>query len=159
MIRQDYAEAWLEQGKLDEQIGDDQSALSAYSQAVGANARLPEPRYRRARLYIRQDRMSEAETDLEAATSAQPNFPEAHYWLGRVYQAENRPQAARDEFKLAVTQRNGNYPDARFYQGIAEEQLGQRSEALASFQAALDQSDSSAWASDARAALVRLGGQ
>jgi tetratricopeptide (TPR) repeat protein len=159
MIRQDYAEAWLEQGKLDEEIGDDQSALNAYSQAIRANARLAEPRYRRAHLYIRQDRMSEAESDLEVAISTQPSFPEAHYWLGRVYQAQNRPQAARDEFKLAVTQRNGNYPDARFYQGIAEEQLGQRSDAVASFQAALDQSDSSAWASDAREALLRLGGQ
>jgi tetratricopeptide (TPR) repeat protein len=101
--------------------------------------------------------MSEAESDLEAATSAQPNFPEAHYWLGRVYLAENRPQAARDEFKTAVAQRSDNYPDARFYQGIAEEQLGQRTEALASFKTALAQGGDSAWASDARAALARLG--
>jgi tetratricopeptide (TPR) repeat protein len=101
--------------------------------------------------------MSEAESDLEAATSAQPSFPEAHYWLGRVYLAQDRSQAARDEFKTAVAQRNDNYPDARFYQGIAEEQLGQRSEALASFQAALQQGSDSAWASDARAAVARLG--
>jgi tetratricopeptide (TPR) repeat protein len=157
-IRPAYAEAWLEQGKLNEQSGNDQAALSAYSQAIAANARLAEPRYRRAQLYIRQDRMGEAESDLEAATGAQPNFPEAHYWLGRVYLAEDRAQAARDEFKTAVAQRSGNYPDARFYQGIAEEQLGQRNEALASFKTALDQSGDSAWASDARAALARLGG-
>jgi tetratricopeptide (TPR) repeat protein len=156
-IRPAYAEVWLEQGKLYEQGRNDQAAISAYSQAISAKPRLAEARYRRARLYIRQDRMSEAESDLEAATSAQPNFPEAHYWLGRVYLAENRPQVARDEFKAAVAQRSDNYPDARFYQGIAEEQLGQRTEALASFKTALAQGGDSAWANDARAALARLG--
>ena len=54
----------------------------------------------------------------------QPNFPEAHYWLGRAYLAKGEPRPAREQFLLAVEQRGGNYPEARFYQGIAEEQLG-----------------------------------
>jgi hypothetical protein len=56
-----------------------------------------------------------------------------------------------------VAQRGGNYPDAYFYQGIAEEQLGQRAEAVASFQSALSQGGDSVWATDAQAALARLG--
>ncbi len=156
-IRANYDLAWLEQGKLYEQARLDDQALDAYSNAIGANGRLAEARYRRALLYIRRDRMSEAETDLEAATSAQPNFSEAQYWLGRVYLAQNRPQAARDAFKTAVEQRGGNYPDAYFYQGIAEEQLGQRAEAATSFQHALAQGSDSVWATDAKAALARLG--
>lgn len=159
LIRPDYAEAWLEKGKLEEAAGRDQAALDAYSQAISSNGRLAEPRYQRARLYIRQDQMSDAERDLEMAIRARPNFPEAHYWLGRVYQAQNRQQLAREEFGLAVAQRDGNFPDARFYQGIAEEQLGLRDAALESFRVALEQSDSSPWASDARAALARLGSQ
>jgi tetratricopeptide (TPR) repeat protein len=155
-IRPRYDRAWLEQGKLYEQLGRDGRALEAYSQAIVANGRLAEARYRRGLLYVRQDRMSEAESDLEAATSAQQNFPEAHYWLGRVYLAQNRPQAARDEFKTAAGLLNGTYPDARFYQGIAEEQLGQRTEAIASFQSALAQNASAIWATDAREALARL---
>jgi tetratricopeptide (TPR) repeat protein len=156
-IRADYDLAWLEQGKLYEQNRQDTEAISAYSKAIAANGRLAEARYRRALLYIRGDSMSEAESDLEAATSAQPNFAEAHYWLGRVYLAQDRPQAARDSFKTAVAQRGGNYPDAYFYQGIAEEQLGQRDEAVASFQSALAHGGDSVWATDAQAALARLG--
>jgi tetratricopeptide (TPR) repeat protein len=156
-IRPRYAGAWLEKGKLEEQIGRDGPALEAYNQAIIANSSLAEARYRRGLLYVRQDRMSEAASDLEAAISAQSNFPEAHYWLGRVYLAQNRARIARDEFQTAVRLLNGTYPDARFYQGIAEEQLGQRSEAVASFQAALAQNAGAVWANDARAALVRLG--
>jgi tetratricopeptide (TPR) repeat protein len=157
-IRADYDLAWLEQGKLYEQARLDDDALNAYSRAIDANSQLAEARYRRALIYIRGDRMSEAESDLENAIRAQSNFAEAHYWLGRVYLAQNRAQAARDSFKTAVAQRDGNYPDAYFYQGIAEEQLGQRAEAAASFQSALAQGgDDSVWATDARAALARLG--
>jgi tetratricopeptide (TPR) repeat protein len=156
-IRPDYDLAWLERGKLYEQKREDDNALEAYSNAIGANSRLAEARYRRALIHIRNDRMSEAESDLETATGAQPNFAEAHYWLGRVYLAQNRAKAARDSFKTAVAQRGGNYPDAYFYQGIAEEQLGQRNEAVASFESALAQGGDSVWASDARAALTRLG--
>jgi tetratricopeptide (TPR) repeat protein len=156
-IRPKYAEAWLEQGKLHEQRGDDPGAINAYNRAIDANGKLAEARYRRGLLLIRQERMSEAENDLAAATGAQPNFPEAHYWLGRVYLAQNRALAARDEFKTAVTQRGGNYPDALFYQGIAEEQLGQRTEAISSFKTALDQGGDSVWAGDARTELMKLG--
>jgi superkiller protein 3 len=156
-IRADYDMAWLERGKLYEQARQDDQALDAYSSAIAANGRLPEARYRRALLYIRGERMGEAESDLETATSAQPNFAEAHYWLGRVYLAQDRPQAARDSFKAAVAQRGGNYPDAFFYQGVAEEQLGQRAEAVASFQSALSQGGDSIWVTDAQAALARLG--
>jgi superkiller protein 3 len=155
-IRADYDLAWLEQGKLYEQARQDNLALDAYSNAIEANSRLAEARYRRALLHIRGERMGEAESDLETATRAQPNFAEAHYWLGRVYLAQNRPQAARESFKTAVAERGGNYPDAYFYQGVAEEQLGQRAEAVASFQSALAQGGDSIWATDAQAALARL---
>jgi Tfp pilus assembly protein PilF len=120
---------------------------------------MAEPRYRRAHLYMRQERMSDAEKDLKTAISVQKNFPEAHYWLGRVYLAQNRPQNARDEFITASSQRDNHYPDARFYQGIAEERLGLREAAIASFQSALDMSDGNAWTNDARVALQRLGAQ
>jgi tetratricopeptide (TPR) repeat protein len=156
-IRPTYDQAWLERGKLYEQMNNDTRALEAYNQAISANSKLAEARYRRGLLYTRQDNMSQAESDLTAAISAEPAFPEAHYWLGRVYLAQDRPAAARDEFKTAISQLGNNYPDARFYQGIAEEQLGQRAEAAASFQAALAQGSNSAWATDARAALARLG--
>ena len=155
--RPNYAEALLLQGKLYEQIGDDDHAISSYSKAIAANGQLAEPHYRRALLRIRQNNMSDAESDLAAATRLQPNFSEGHYWLGRTYLAEGRALAARDEFVQAIGQREGNYADAYFYRGLAEEQLGQREEAAASFKSAIEQGRDSAWADEAQAALARLG--
>jgi tetratricopeptide (TPR) repeat protein len=152
-----YAEAWLLQGKLNEQKNDEDGAINAYGKAIGANGQLAEPHYRRALLFLRRNNISDAEGDLEAATRIQPNFPEGHYWLGRTYFAEGRAAAAREQFQQAIDQRGGTYVEARFYQGLAEEQLGQRDDAAASFKATLDQGRDSAWANEAQAALARLG--
>ena len=117
---------------------------------------MAEPRYRRALVYMRYDKLDAAMRDLQSAIDIQPNFSEAHYWLGRGYLAQNTPKQARAEFVTAIEQRNGTFPDARFYQGLAEERLGQRSEAIASYQTALDQDTNGAWASEARTAIARL---
>jgi tetratricopeptide (TPR) repeat protein len=105
---------------------------------------------------MRHDKLDEAMRDLESAINIQPNFSEAHYWLGRAYLAQDRAKQARAEFVTAIEQRGGTYPDARFYQGLAEERLGQRNDAVASYQAALDQNNNGEWANEARMALVRL---
>ena len=156
-LRPAYAEAYLLQGKLYEKRGNIDQAIAAYGKSIGVNGKLFDPHYARALLYIRQDRMAEAESDLEAATRIRPDSAEAHYWLGRTYFAEGRAAAARDQFKEASDRRGGNYPEARFYQGLAEEQLGQRDAAVASFRAALEQDRNGAWAGEAQAALARLG--
>jgi predicted TPR repeat methyltransferase len=56
-----------------------------------------------------------------------------------------------------VELRNGDYVDARFYQGLSEEQLGQRDAAIASFRATLELDRSGEWTTEANAALARLG--
>jgi tetratricopeptide (TPR) repeat protein len=155
-LRPAYPEALLLQGKLFEQQSNDTAALDAYSKAIQASTTLAEPRYRRALVYIRYDKLDDAMADLQSAIDIQANFSEAHYWLGRTYLAQGKPKQARAELMLAIDQRGGTYPDARFYQGLAEEQLGQRNDAVASYQAALDQNTNGDWANEARTALVRL---
>jgi len=155
-MRPNYAEALLLQGKLFEQQGNDTAALESYSKAIKASTILAEPLYRRALLYMRYDKFDDAMRDLQSAIDIQPNFSEAHYWLGRAYLAQGQAKQARTEFMTAIEQRGGTYPDARFYQGLAEERLGQRNEAVASYQAALDQNNNGEWANEARMALVRL---
>ncbi len=155
-LRPDYAEAYLLQGKMFEQVGQTDEAIKVYERAINANRRLAEPYYRRALLHISGDRMNDARRDLEQAVRHQQNFPEAHYWLGRTYLADGRYNDAREQLQTAVNQRNGNYPEALYYQGLAEEQLGQRAEAIASYQNALTQDQNSAWASEAQAAITRL---
>ena len=146
----------LLQGKLHEQLGDRQAALDSYTRAIEVGDALAEPYYRRALLYARAEQFDTAADDLEAAIDIQPNFSEAHYWLGRAYLAQGSPRTAREQFAEAITQRGGNFPDARFYQGVSEEQLGQRNDALLSYQAALEQAGASEWAGEAQAALARL---
>src|SRR6266542_1706065 len=155
-MQPNYSEALLLQGKLFEQQGNDTAALESYSKAIKARKILAEPLYRRALLYIRLDKLDDAMRDLQSSIDIQPNFSEAHYWLGRSYLAQGKAKQARAELITAIEQRGGTFPDARFYQGLGEEQLGQRNDAVISYQVALDQNNNGEWANEARTALVRL---
>jgi tetratricopeptide (TPR) repeat protein len=155
-LRASYPDALLLQGKIYEQQGRDVLAMEAYGKSIAADGSVAEPYYRRALLSMRKDQLDDAENDLEQAIKIQPNFPEAHYWLGRAYLAQSQFRQARDELASANEQRGGNYPDALFYQAMAEEQSGLRDEALASYQAALAQNSEADWAGEARTAIDRL---
>jgi tetratricopeptide (TPR) repeat protein len=157
--RPTYAEALLLQGKLYEQTNRDRKALSAYEAAIDANRRIAEPHYRRALLLIQDNRLDTARGELDTALQIQAIFPEANYWRGRIEFAQAHYREALDRCSLAVQQANGNYPEARLYQGLAEEQLGLRDAAIASFRATLDQGANTVWVGEARAALSRLGAQ
>lgn len=151
-----YAEALLLLGKIEEQLGYDSRALEAYGRAVSANPRLAEPHFRRALLLVRANRLSDAREDLEIATRLEPNFAEAHYWLGRVHFTQRNFEVAAFRFREAVSRRGGNYPEARYYQGRTEEQLGELNAAIQSFEAVANQNEDALWAGEARAALARL---
>ncbi|MBO9341681.1 MAG: tetratricopeptide repeat protein [Roseiflexus sp.] len=155
-LRPRYAEAALLLGKIYERQGYSTRALEAYKRAIDINPRLAEPHYRRALLLIRTDRLNEAREELEVATRLDPNFAEAHYWLGRVYFAQRNVQAALNRFREAVNRQGGVYPEARYYQGLAEEQLGDLNAAIRSFETVANQSDDTLWAGEARAALARM---
>ena len=159
LYRPKYAEVFLLRGKMFEQAGSHRQALNAYSDAIDANGKLSEARYRRALLLIQDNKLKDAQKDLDAAVAAQPVFPEARYWLGRLAFADTRYEQALEQFKQAVAQAaaNGqNYAEARFYQGLTEERLGLRDAAIASIQASLQENTNSSWAGEARTALDRL---
>lgn len=155
-LRPRYAEAALLLGKIYERQGYSTRALETYKRAIEINPRLAEPHYRRGLLLIRADRLNEAREELEIATRLDSNFAEAHYWLGRVYVAQRNFQAALNRFREAVNRQGGAYPEARYYQGLAEEQLGDLNAAIRSFETVANQSDDTLWAGEARAALARM---
>jgi tetratricopeptide (TPR) repeat protein len=162
-LRPEYAEALLLRGKIDETQERDDQALEHYRQAIEARRPqtpaliIAEAHYRRGLILIRSNRLDEARRDLEEAARLQPNFSEASYWLGRVYFAQDNMRDARERFRRAVALRGGSYAEAQYYQGMAEEQAGMRSEAITSFRAAMEQGRDTIWATEARAALTRMG--
>ena len=155
-LRPIYPQARLLQGLIYEQQGQTAAAIDAYSKSIDAGGKLAEPYYRRALLYMSGQRLDDAARDLEKAIGIQPNFAEAHYWLGRAYLAQGRPRPARDQLTIADDQFGHTNADTLFYLAMAEEQLGQHSDALASYQAALARNGSGEWANEARLAVDRL---
>ena len=156
-LRPTYAEAFLVRGRIDEDQGDTAAANDAYSQAISANARLAEPPFRRGLIALRQKRLDDARSDLETAVRLQPEYPEARYWLGRVYFAQGIYRSAAEQLAKAVDQRGGSYAEAWYYRGLTEEQLNSRDDAIQALRMAVQQGDGAAWMPDAKAALLRLG--
>ncbi len=154
--RPTYAEALLLKGKILKSQGQIPEAEDAYSQAIEANGALGEPYYRRGLLRVRNNQINDAQGDFENAVNVQDNFAEAHYWLGRMYLVNNRPDDAQKQFATALKQHGNNYPEALFYQGIAQEQLGQPTNAITSFQSVIDQVRNSSLAREAEAAIARI---
>lgn len=166
-IRPRYGEALLLKGKiLQEQsafLADDNAArskmdeaLRVYSDAISANGDLSEPYYRRGLIQLQRSNYGDAENDFQSAIERQGNFAESHYWLGRTYYAQSRLEAALSEFKTAVNLQGGTYAEARLYQGLVEEQIGDRNAATTSFQSVIQIDSNSEWATKARQELEQL---
>jgi tetratricopeptide (TPR) repeat protein len=155
-FRPAYAEALLFRGNMLKAEGNLSAALEAYNNAVEANDRIPEVRYRRALLYIQLENYEDAMRDLQRAVARQSNFAEAYFWLGHTHLAQNEMQKARTAFEQAVVAQGGRYPAARFYQGLAEENLGRYEEAIASFEDVIIHGGPGDWAAQARVELERI---
>ncbi len=155
-IRPAYAEALLFRGNMLKAAGNLSEALEVYNDAVEANDRIPEVRYRRALLYIERENHEDAMRDLQRVVALQSNFAEAYFWLGQTYMAQNEMQKARNAFEQAVLAQGGRYPAARFYQGLAEENLGRYEEAVASFEDVIIHGGPGDWAAQAQVELERI---
>ncbi|MCU0495375.1 MAG: tetratricopeptide repeat protein, partial [Chloroflexaceae bacterium] len=136
-MRPAYAEGQLFRGRMLEEGGDVRGALEAYSAAISANGRLGQSYYWRGRLYVSQNELDRGVSDLLEAVRLQPNFPEAHYVLGRAYGAKGRDQVgnARTYLQRAIDVAGGTYPEAQFALASLEAEAGNRDGAIALFQA------------------------
>ena len=157
-LRHVYPEAYVLDGLIYEQENQRDAARRAYDQAINSDRTATEAFYRRALLTIGDGNIVDARSDLEAAVRLRDNFAEAHYWLGRSYLADNRLEQANQQFNLALDHSpNRSYPEAQFYEGVARERLGDRANAFIAYRTALEQGKGSPWASEAQAAIARLG--
>ena len=95
------------QGKLDEATAEYEAALQGVlaidPQNIGIHKSL-------AQVYLRENRLSEAEKTYRFILSLAPPDAEIHFFLGTIYEQQNRRDEAIDEFKTAL-QINPEYPD------------------------------------------------
>lgn len=109
-----------------------------------------------ARLALRQERADEAVCWLEAAVAAHPGQARTHLDLARALRRLGRPEAAAAHFDRAAALRPGDAEfelPARLHRGTMLEAQGRHEDALAHFQAAVQQHPDAA---DAWAALGML---
>ena len=82
---------------------------------------------------------------------------DSQYWLGRAYRAQNRTADAIRQFQRAV-ELNGAYNEARYFQGLTEEDTSQVDAARASYQAIIAQAQpDDRWRQQAEERLRELG--
>ncbi len=155
-IRPDYAEALLFKGERLQELGDTDGALAAYNASIEANNEIAQTFFRRGLIFMQRDEHDQAVSDLERAVDLQSNFPEAQYWLGRAYLAQESNERALAALQRAVALQQGNYPEARYYQGLAEESLGRIDAAVASYWAVVQNDPGGNWGDRAQVELERL---
>lgn len=155
-IRPDYAEALLFKGERLQELGKTDEALAAYNVSIDASDELAQTFYRRGLILMQRNEHEQAVNDLERAVELQSNFPEAQYWLGRAYLAQERHQPALTALQRAVALQQDNYPEARYYQGLAEESLGMLDAAVASYWAVVQNDPGGNWGDRAQVELERL---
>jgi tetratricopeptide (TPR) repeat protein len=155
--REEYAEALLFKGRLLYEQDQFDAALDALNRSIAANEEIGEAYYRRALvLMVEHENVERALDDLQRAVQLDPSDEESFYWLGRAYLVDQDYEEALQAFQEAIRLRGGNYAEARFYQGLAEEALDLIEQARNSFDAVIQTASDSELVEMANTALQRI---
>ena len=156
-LRPNLAEAWLERGIINERQSQLNAALSDYAQAAQLNQRDAEAPFLQGKLYLSLNNVVGATEALESSVSRDPRSADTQYWLGRAYRAQNRMTDAIRQFQRAV-EINGAYNEARYFQGLTEEDTSQVESARTTYQAIVAQAPpDDRWRQQAEERLRELG--
>ena len=108
------------------QQGSDQKALEPLLKARAAVPQDATLEYYVGLLFLRLDKMNEAEVALTNSIALRPDVAESHYQLGKLYTETDRLSLARDEFErviaLAPSNSNAHYQLSRLYAKLGETQ-------------------------------------
>ncbi len=150
------AETLLTLGEINAALNHNDDALAAYQRAAEVRDDWYEPRFRRGVLLLKLQQTEAAIEELEAAVKLNQQFPQGHYWLGRAYRAAGRFAAARRELERAI-ELQGAFFEARFFLGRTLDELGQAPDAVATYQAILEQAPpNNPWRAEAARELDRI---
>ncbi|MBA3471352.1 MAG: tetratricopeptide repeat protein [Herpetosiphonaceae bacterium] len=155
--RPTFPQALLERGILNERQGQVQAALADYGQAAELNQLDATALFLQGKLYLSLNNVASATEALENSVRRDPNSATSLYWLGRAYRAQSRPADAIKSFSRAVSI-NGGYTEARYFQGLTEEEENQLEAARSSYEAIVAQSTpDDRWRQQAEQRLRELG--
>ena len=101
-LQQDFAEGWVLKGNLLSEQGKIQEAETAYRTALNHNSQLPGVYHNIGNLFMATGQAGEAGALFEKALKIDPHFVKARNNLGQAYEAQGNPDAAFEEYRLAV---------------------------------------------------------
>ncbi len=122
-------DANFELGKLARKRGDLQKALDHFSTVISQNDKyaLSEIWREIGATYLEAEMFNEAKDALEKFVERRPVDPEGLYYLGKVYQAQNEPERAREMFEQAIESARSSPAfrrrQLRYWSNLAEKEL------------------------------------
>jgi len=102
-MEQDDAASFIEAGDQYSRDGDAEAALVEYKMALGLAPKYADVRFKAALVLLDLSRVHEALEQLEIAVKINPDFADAHAYLGIAHRRLGDRTAAREEFRKAVT--------------------------------------------------------
>jgi tetratricopeptide (TPR) repeat protein len=110
-------------------LGQNTEARKRFEQVLQYDPNYVEAYYSLALIHLRRQDLTTAEEYLLEATTRRPGFTPAHFYLGRVYNAQNRNRSAVDEFTRALDG-GGEFEDIFLHLGQAYKALGMYTQAI-----------------------------
>lgn len=95
---------------------DQQSAYVSFQKALKENPRHRNAHYYVALIYATQEKFAEAEAEIREVIDIDPEYPEAHNFLGQLLVKQNRRTEAIQAFRKAVGSPLYTTPDVAYYQ-------------------------------------------
>lgn len=95
---------------------DQQSAYVSFQKALKENPRHRDAHYYVALIYATQEKFAEAEAEIRKVIDIDPDYPEAHNFLGQLLVRQNRRADAIRAFQKAVSSPLYATPDVAYYQ-------------------------------------------
>lgn len=161
MIKDDYADAWVELGNIYHKLGQFDKAEQDYRRALDLNPSLEGVYYNLGNLALGRGEVAAAIRYYRETLSRNPRFANAHNNLGQAYEAEGDLSRALRQYQQAV-EHDPELGGAWFNLGSAAERLGQRPLAFKAYRQAHEIlsriAEHQAFANRAQQAIARLEG-
>ena len=130
------AEAYLQIGNCNYDLGRPEQAVEAYKQAIRIDPNLEDAHHNLAVAYGKLGRYQEAIEANKQAIRINPDMADAHYNLGIDYRKLGRYQEAVEAYKQAI-RINPDFAEAQCNLGIAYGDLGRHQEAVEAYKQAI----------------------